>query len=56
MELMDKIRGKIKTTEKKLKTAKKASADHKKQMMVSQYLAGFGNAGLRSQRNLANEL
>lgn len=33
-----------------------AGDDPQKQLMVSQYLAGFGNAGIRSQRNLANEL
>jgi SMC interacting uncharacterized protein involved in chromosome segregation len=52
MALMDKIRGKIKTTEKKLKTAKKASADHKKQMMVSRYTPDGYKKALAEQKKL----
>lgn len=52
MELMDKLRGKIKTTEKKLATAKKAAAEHKKQMMVSRYTPEGYKKAVAEQKKL----
>ncbi len=56
MELMDRIRGKIKTTEKKLAKAKTAASDHKKKMMVSRYTPDGYKKALAEQKKLDAEV